>query len=159
MQHEHRHNIDRRRQTSPFASLHALRGRRRRFRRAADAMNPELALDWHQPHLFGLTLGILVLCLADAHNTLQLLNYGAEELNIVMDYLIRQSVSAFVQVKLGLTALCLVVLVAHQHVALFALVRIRHVLYTIFALYVALIGYQIAIWPGDGEPFLFFLPM
>lgn len=145
----------RKKRTSPFSSLHGLRGRRRHFRRAADETNPDLALDWHSPHLLAVTLAILVLCLADAHNTLQLMSLGAEELNIFMDYLIQNSVSTFIQVKLGLTALGVVVLVAYQHIALFERIRIRHVLYTILAIYVALVSYELAIWPGPGVPFIF----
>lgn len=145
----------RRRHASPFVSLHGLRGRRRRFRRAEDKLNPDLALDWHAPQLLGIVLGIMLLCLADAHNTLQLMQLGARELNLLMDYLIRQGVAPFVQVKLGLTALCLMLLVAHQHVALFKRFKVRHLLYIVFAFYTILIGYELMIWPGPGIPFIF----
>lgn len=144
---------DRRRpNASPFAGL---RGRRRRHRRLADRSNPHLTLDWHGPGLLGAALGVLVLCLADAHNTLQLMQLGARELNVLMDYLIRQGVAPFVQVKLAVTALGLIVLVAYQHVALTGRFKVRHVLYSLLALYAALIGYELAIWPGPGIPFLF----
>lgn len=141
-------------QASPF-SLRALRARRRHVRRESDRSNPQLSLDWHAPRLLALTLAIMLLCLADAHNTLQLMWLGAQETNLLMDYLIRHGIRSFVQIKLGLTALCLVVLVAYQHVSLFDRFKIRHVLYTIFAFYVALIGYEILIWPGAGIPFIF----
>ncbi len=147
----------RRRRTSPLFNLHALRGRRRRLRRAADLASPHLALDWHAPQLLALTIGIMLLCLADAHNTLQLIRHGAEEMNIVMDYLIRRSTHWFVQVKLALTALGLVILVAYQHVAVFRNVRVRHLLYSILAFYVALVAYEVAIWPGPTVPLVFIL--
>src|SRR3569833_2655566 len=70
-------SADRRRPSSPFSSLHGLRGRRRSFRRDADRVNPRLSLDWHAPQLLVLTIGIMLLCLADAHNTLQLIKAGA----------------------------------------------------------------------------------
>src|SRR3569833_1784019 len=147
----------RKKQSSPF-SLPGLRGRRRQFRRESDRSNPQLTLDWHGPRLLVLSLARMVLCLADAHNTLQLLRLGAQEAKLLMDFLIRRDIHSFVQIKLGLTALCLVVLVANQHVSLFVRIKIRHGLYTIFACYVALVGYEILIWPGAGIP-LIFLPV
>src|SRR3569832_2620237 len=65
----------RKNQSSPF-SLPCLRGRRRLFRRESDRSNPQLTLDWHVPRLLVLTLAIMVLCLADAHNLLFLLWFG-----------------------------------------------------------------------------------
>lgn len=143
-------------QPSPF-HLHALRGRRRHFRRESDRLNPHLSLDWHAPRLLALTIAIMLLCLADAHNTLQLMQHGAQEVNLLMDYLIRRDIDSFVQIKLGLTALGLIVLVAYHNVPLFERFKIRHVLYTIFAFYVALVGYEMLIWPGADIPFIFLL--
>src|SRR3569833_2191977 len=97
----------RKNQSSPF-SMPGLRGRRRQFRRESDRSNPQLTLDWHGPRLLVLPLAILVLCLADAHNSLLLLRLGAQEANLLMDYLIRRVILSFVHIKLGLTALCLV---------------------------------------------------
>lgn len=143
-------------QATPF-HLHALRGRRRHFRRESDRVNPHLSLDWHAPRLLALTIAIMLLSLADAHNTLQLMRHGAQEVNLLMDYLIRRNIDSFVQVKLGLTALGLIVLVAYHNVALFERFKIRHVLYTIFAFYVALVGYEMLIWPGPNSPLIFLL--
>src|SRR3569833_843521 len=147
----------RKKQSSPF-SLPGLRGRRRQFRRESDRSNPQLTLVWFGPRLLVLTLAIMVQCHADAHNTQQLMRLGAQEANLLMDYLIRRDIHSFVQIKLGLTALCLVVLVAYQHVSLFDRIKIRHVLYTNIANKVAIIGYEILIWPGAGIP-LIFLPV
>ncbi len=97
----------------------------------------------------------MMLCAADAHNTLQLLQLGAKEINSFMDYLIRRDIELFVRVKLGMTATCLVVLVGYQHIALFQLVRIRHILYAILTFYTGLISYEVAIWPGPYIPFIF----
>src|SRR3569833_1296021 len=83
---------------------------------------------------------------------------GAQEAKLLMDYLIRRDIHSFVQIKLGLTALSLEVLVAYQHVSLFDRIKIRHVLYTFFAFYVALVGNEILNWRGAGIP-LIFLPV
>lgn len=142
----------------PWLNLHSLRGRRRRHRRGVDGDNSELPLDWHQSHLLFITLAILLLCSADAHNTLQLLLRGARELNLLMDLLIGEDPRLFLMVKLGLTGAGLIVLVAYQHFVLFRRLRIRHVLYSIFALYLGLIAYEIAIWPGQHLA-IFVVPM
>jgi len=68
--------------------------------------------------------------------------------------LIRKSATLFIGVKLGLTAVCLIVLVSYHHFTLLNRVRVRHLLYSIFSIYVVLIGYELAIWPGDGIPLI-----
>src|SRR3569832_1639180 len=85
----------RKKQSSPF-SLPGLRGRRRQFRRESDRSNPQLTLDWHGPRLLVLTLAIMVLCLADAHNTLQLMRLGAHESILLMFYFILVDMQSFV---------------------------------------------------------------
>lgn len=139
----------------PLIHVHGLRGRRRQHRRQEDQLQAQRALDWHDPQLLTLSLAIMVLCVADAHNTLQLLQLGAKEMNAFMDYLIQRDIELFVAVKLGMTAVCLVVLVGYQHIALFQLVKIRHLLYVICAFYAGLISYELAIWPGPHIPLLF----
>lgn len=155
LEQHHSPRTDRRRPQHSLFHIHGLRGRRRRYRRQEDAINAQLSLDWHPPHLFYLTLGIMLLSVADAHNTLQLLQLGAQEMNLLMDYLIRRDIDLFVTVKLAMTAVCLVVLVGYHHLSLFKRLKIRHILYSIFALYAGLISYEIAIWPGQGRVFLF----
>jgi len=145
-------------QAHPWFNTHALRGRRQSHRREIDANNPNLPLDWHHPHLLYITVATLFLCFADAHNTLQLLWNGALEANIAMDVLIHKSAGLFMMVKLGLTAVGLVILVSYHHLTIFNFIRIRHVIYSIFGMYVGLIAYELAIWPGAGVPFIL-LPM
>lgn len=150
-----RYNVERRQvQTHPWLNIHCLRGRRRQHRRESDLYNPALTLDWHHPHLLYITLGTLFLCFADAHNTLQLLWEGAVEVNGFMDTLIRKSPTLFIEVKLALTAVCLVILVSYHHITLLNRVRIRYMLYSVFSIYVGLIGYELAIWPGHGIPLI-----
>lgn len=148
----------RQKQAHPWLNIHCLRGRRRRHRRMEDGANPALPLDWHHPHLLYITLATLFLCFADAHNTLQLLTAGAMEVNHLMDILIQKDTGLFLVVKLGLTAACLVILVSYHHFTLLNRIRVRHVIYSIFGIYVGLIGYELAIWPGAGVPFIL-IPM
>lgn len=116
--------------------------------------NPSLALDWHHPHLLFITLATLFLCFADAHNTLQLLAEGATEVNLFMDSLLHKSISLFMGVKMGMTAACLVLLVSYHQCVLLKRFRVRHMIYSVLGLYVGLIAYQLAIWPGTGIPFI-----
>ena len=154
-----REGMDRRqKQTHPWFNIHCLNGRRRRHRRTNDTSNPSLVLDWHQSHLLYITIAILFLCFADAHNTLQLLLDGAIEVNLFMDSLIRKSDILFIAVKLGLTAVCMIILVSYHHFTLLNHIRVRHVIYSIFGMYLGLIGYELAIWPGSGVP-LFLIPI
>ncbi len=156
---QQREGTDRRqKQAHPWFNIHCLLGRRRSHRRENDSDNTALPLDWHHPHLLYITLATLFLCVADAHNTLQLLLDGAMEVNLFMDTLIHKSAALFLAVKLGLTAVGLVILVGYHHIMLLNRIRIRHVIYSIFGMYVGLIGYELAIWPGAGVPFIF-IPM
>ena len=150
-----RYNVERRQtQTHPWLNIHCLRGRRRRHRRESDAYNPTLNLDWHHPHLLFITLATLFLCFADAHNTLELIWDGAVEVNGFMDILINKSATMFMWVKLSLTAVCLIILVGYQHFTILNRIRVRYLLYSVFSIYVGLIGYELAIWPGHGIPLI-----
>jgi small basic protein len=150
-----RYNVERRQtQAHPWFNIHCLRGRRRRHRRESDLYEPALILDWHHPHLLYITLATLFLCFADAHNTLQLLSDGAVEVNGFMYSLIHKSAILFIEVKLGLTAVCLIILVSYNHFTLLKRIRVRYVLYSVFSIYVGVIGYELAIWPGHGVPLI-----
>ncbi|HHM06194.1 MAG TPA: hypothetical protein ENJ19_10700 [Gammaproteobacteria bacterium] len=150
---ERRQSIDRRqRQHHPLLCIHALRGRRRHCRRTDDERRHPQALDWYHPKLLAMVLLTLLLCLADAHNTIQLLGDGAQEMNAFMDYLIHRDAGLFILTKLGITAAALIVLVSYHHLVLFNLFKVRHVIYSIFAMYVALVAYELSIWPGEGVP-------
>jgi hypothetical protein len=152
---QQRHSQDRRqKQTHPWLNIHGLSGRRRNHRRASDAGNPSFPLDWHDSHLLYITLATLFLCFADAHNTLQLIWDGALETNPLMDAIIHKSVTMFIEVKLGVTAACLLILVSHHRFMALSRIPTRYFIYMAFGFYVGLIGYEIAIWPGPGIPFL-----
>ncbi len=151
MQSERRTGINRRKLRSPF-NLHSVYGRRRGLRRQKDGSAPE-GTDSYQAHLFLVSIGILLFCAADAHNTLVLLGLGGSELNPIMDVLIRQDIRLFVLFKLVLTGLGLLALVGYEYVALWKRFRVRHLLYAILSGYLALIGYQSVLMP-EGLPAL-----
>ena len=149
MQSERRTTIDRRQLRSPF-NLHSVYGRRRGLRREDDA-HGRGCTDSYGPHLFFVSVSILLFCAADAHNTLLLLGLGGSELNPVMDALIRQDIRLFVLFKLALTGLGLLALVGYEYVTLWKRFRARHLLYLILVGYVVLIGYQSMLIP-EGVP-------
>lgn len=154
MQVERRITIDRRIFRSPF-NLHSVYGRRRGARREEDA-EAHGSTDSYGPHLFFVSIGIMLFCAADAHNTLLLLGVGGSELNPIMDALIRQDSRLFVLFKLILTGLGLLALVGYEYVTLWKRFRARHLLYLILMGYVMLIGYQSMLIP-KGLPALVLL--
>src|SRR3569623_701121 len=95
--------------------------------------------------------------LAGANNTLQQNKAGAEEMNLMKEYLLSRGSLPFVWVKLGLTALSLVVLVAFQHVAVVGPFRVRHVLYSFLLLYLALLSYEVILWSSAEQLSLFLI--
>ncbi len=149
MQSDRRTRTDRRIVRSPF-NLYSVSGRRRGLRRQSDVDLPG-GTDSYQAHLFLVSIGILLFCAADAHNTLLLLGLGGSELNPFMDVLIRQDIRLFVLFKLILTGLGLLALVGYEYVTLWRGFRVRHLLYAILSGYLLLIAYQSMLMP-DGMP-------
>ena len=118
------------------------KNRRRGPRRFSDHRG--YYVDWYEPRLLAVSLGILVLCCIDAWFTLTLLGDGAKEVNVLMDMLIQRDVNTFVHIKLGVTAVGLVYLVVHSSFRLRGLVLVRHVLYLLLGSYVLLFIYQLS---------------
>ena len=154
---DRRRGGDRRQQVSPL-NWRAILGRRRRLRRAEDRLREDLRLDWYEPHLLAVALAIVILCLADAHNTLLLLEAGARELNLLMDHLIQEDVRRFVALKVAVTALSVLVLVAYHQVALWDRLRVQHALYAVMGGYAALVAYEVFLWQGPVLLFFLFPP-
>ncbi|MCU0934667.1 MAG: DUF5658 family protein [Gammaproteobacteria bacterium] len=134
---------DRRRTT--LASL--LRGspyqnRRRGPRRAADRHG--YYVDWYEPRLLLVSLGVLLLSCADAALTLVLLDLGAVEVNLLMARLIHVDVALFAAVKVALTAFGVVVLVVHFSFRLFRRVPVGDLLTLFLAGYLVLLAHELA---------------
>lgn len=119
----------------------ALRGRRRRHRRLAD--RDRIYLDWYPSRLLVLALGILLLSALDAGMTLKLVATGlVEEANPLMRALLQSDVRLFVDVKLAVTAIGLLFLVAHFKHRVFQRLPLERLGYWLFALYATLVMTQ-----------------
>lgn len=133
-----------RRRNSPRTLLHSLyRGRRQAFRRADEA-GTDRYLDIVEPATAAIAIAILLLSSADALFTLLLLQRGAIELNPVMDALIAIDATLFVAVKLAITGVCVLFIVAHRRFGFFRL-RGGHVLHGVLVLYAALAVYHLTL--------------
>lgn len=135
--------IDRRR-NSWRTFVGSLVHRRRVIRRREG--DGELAhyVDVHEPYLFFVAVGALLLCVADAFFTMTLINfYGSSELNPVMDYFIRTDIKLFFSVKFGLTALGVVFLVVHKNFRLFNRISGYQILHGSLIIYGILVAYEL----------------
>jgi len=85
------------------------RSRRHAHRRIVD--DDVVFLDWHHPWLFFLATGTMLLSVADAFLTLQLIDRGMVEVNPVMNAAMSQSTLLFTATKLSTTAFGILALV------------------------------------------------
>lgn len=113
--------------------------RRRGGRRAGEH---HLPIDWHEPYLLFLSLMILLLSVADAFLTLTLIMGGAQEANPFLEFILRDHPHLFAVVKMTLTGVGVLVLVAVARSRLFRIMRVGSVLQGLFVAYVALIAYE-----------------
>ncbi|HEY5602778.1 MAG TPA: DUF5658 family protein [Gammaproteobacteria bacterium] len=101
-------------------------------------------VDVHEPLLFFVAVGALLLCVADAFFTLTLLDFhGSYELNPVMDYFIQKDIHQFFFVKFGLTAFGIVFLVLHKNFRLLNRISGYHILYGCLITYATLVAYEV----------------
>jgi len=115
---------------------------RRRFsQRAVDEHH--FLFDWYEPRILYLALGVLLLSCTDALFTLNLLNAGATEANAVMASILDQGVHRFAAVKIGITSICLVILVTTARRKFFGSFSVEHLLRVFCAGYILLICYEV----------------
>ena len=117
------------------------RPRRKLMRRDVD--EHLLLLDWYEPRLLYLTLGVMLLSCIDALFTLNLLNHGATEANIVMASALGYGMDWFLACKISLTGFSLVLLVSVVRRRLFRSYSVEHLLQFFFAAYLLVIVYEI----------------
>ncbi|MGB5306165.1 MAG: DUF5658 family protein [Gammaproteobacteria bacterium] len=131
-----------RRQTS-FRTLLGLifTCRRRHSRRYQDEINNYI--DWYGPWPLVASLLIIGMCFLDAYLTLILLNHGAEEANVLMDWLIQKDVFTFTTAKMGITSLSVIVLVMHHNFRVYKIIAVRYLMYALVPLYSLLIAHEI----------------
>jgi hypothetical protein len=121
-----------------YGSLHP---RRRAPRRTGE--RAVSSVDWHHPRWLAIAMLIVLCSSADAFLTLVLIEHGAYEVNPVMAPLIGGSALAFALVKVGLTALGVVLLTQLARHRAFGSVPVGVFLYTVLALYAALVLYEL----------------
>jgi hypothetical protein len=139
---ERRNRPDRRRRLWWSLLYGSFNPRRRRPSRRLDESRFQ-SLDWHAAHLLAVSLGILILNVADAFLTVALISGGAIEVNPVMAVLISGSVAVFVSLKMTVTGTSVVLMVFLARYRFMRLVRVDFVLYVIFVAYMALIVYEL----------------
>ena len=115
--------------------------RRRNFRRQDDHLNSYI--DWYGPKPLIATLLIILLCCLDAFLTLILMNHGAVELNVFMDWLIQRDIHTFTATKLAITSVALVVLVMHFNFRIYRIFSVRYLMYALVPVYIVLIAHEI----------------
>jgi len=127
--------------------------RRRASRRSAD--QHDFLFDWHEPRILYLALGVLLLSCTDALFTLNLLTIGASEANTFMATMLERGVDSFLAVKIGITSISLVVLVAAARRKFFRSFNVEHLMQAFCVAYVLVIIYEIYLFAFVFEVSLF----
>ena len=138
---ERRRAEDRREETWRAFVYGNFRPRRREGRRETD--KHLFLFDWYEPRVLYVALGVLLLSCIDALFTLNLLNLGAAEANIILASVLEHSMEWFLACKISLTGVSLIVLVAVVRRRFFKSCSVEHLLQFFFAAYLLVIGYQI----------------
>jgi len=126
------------------ALLHGSFRPRRRGPRRADEHQVS-AVDWHHPQWLAIAMLIVVFSAADALLTLMLMQRGAYEVNPFMAPLVGGSALSFALVKVGLTAGGVVLLTQIARIRAFGRIPVGVFLYSVLALYGALIAYEFSL--------------
>lgn len=121
----------------------AVSPRRMHGRRSADRRHS--MLDRFDSGMLLLAVLLMLLSIADSVFTLTLIARGGSEVNPFMNALLQHSVWAFTSVKMMLTAIPAIVLVAAGNLLLFNRWRARSVLAALVGLYMGLIAYELVL--------------
>jgi hypothetical protein len=144
------------RRTSIFHALwHSSFARRRRGPRRGTDRHPVMT-DWYEPQWLAIAIIILLLSVADALLTLELVRHGAIEANPLMAPLVYGSGHGFALWKLGLTSLGVIILTLLARWRFLGRIAVGSILYVVLCGYLVLVGYElwllrqlagIAVWP------------
>lgn len=118
----------------------------RRFngRRRTDRRFP--VMDRFESGMAFLAIGLVILSIMDSVFTLTLIQHGGSEVNPFMNWLLHISVGAFIGVKMLLTAIPAIILVATGNLKVFGgRFRARSILAAATGLYVGLIIYELGL--------------
>lgn len=118
-----------------------IRSRRHAHRRSIDG--EVVFLDWHDPWLFFLATGTMLLSCADAFLTLKLMGLGMYEANPVMNAVMQQSTAVFTSTKLAMTAFGIFVLVFLAKFRFLNRFRTGLLLTVFFSFYACLVCYEL----------------
>ncbi|MBT8132261.1 MAG: hypothetical protein KJO35_08325 [Gammaproteobacteria bacterium] len=133
---------DRRQKLSPINFRHlGLQGRRQGFRRSEERTGQYV--DWYEPKLMFLGVAIILCSCMDAFLTLNLMQMGAVEMNVLMARLIETNIQHFVNAKIALTCLCVTLLVIHKNFRVCGSLTVEHLLQVILACYLTLMGWEV----------------
>jgi Domain of unknown function (DUF5658) len=138
-----RRRTERRRHVLRALLQGSFRPRRRGPRRADE--HQVSAVDWHHPQWLAIAMLIVVFSAADALLTLMLVERGAYEVNPFMAPLVGGSALSFALVKVGLTAGGVVLLTQIARIRAFGRIPVGVLLYSVLALYGALIAYEFSL--------------
>jgi len=115
---EKRTRVDRRQRKTPLFSKYSLTGRRATRRRTEDRLTHFIP-DRHSPKSFAVILVIIMLSIADAVLTLELISHGASELNPIMAYYLEHGPLVFFWMKYLLTFAAIILILFHEEIYLF----------------------------------------
>jgi hypothetical protein len=138
---ERRNRHDRRRRVWWSVLYGSFHPRRRRPPRRVDDSRFH-SLDWHGAHLLAVSIGILILNVADAFLTLTLISGGAVEVNPLMAVLVSRNVAVFAGLKMAMTGVSVMLMVVLARYRFMRVVRVEMALYGVLLAYVLLIGYE-----------------
>jgi len=102
-------------------------------------------LDRYDSGLCMMAVLLVLLSIADSVFTLTLIARGGSEVNPFMNYMLQQSIGLFMVVKMALTAIPAVVLVASNNLLVFNKIRARSLLAAMVGLYAGLIVYELGL--------------
>lgn len=140
---ERRDEADRRTSIAESHRYNWLGGKRKIGRRNGEQHN--LLVDVHNPwHMF-VVMGIMMLSVTDAILTLKILSSGGVEVNLFLDWVVQNNIELFASVKFALTGLSIIFLTRYINYRLFNLFSVSTFLQVVFAGYIVLISYQIAL--------------
>ena len=124
--------------------------RRRPARRHADARFQ--AVDWHAPHLWAVSIGILILSGVDAFLTVRLLSGGAVEINPFMALFVEGNGAVFAGMKMAITGICVALMVLLAGYRFMRVVRVDAILYCVLGAYILLVGHEMEMLRAIAEP-------
>lgn len=140
---ERRLRQDRRAYSLATLCKSARQPRRMAGRRSVDRRYP--LLDRFDSGMVTMAILLMLLSITDSVFTLTLIARGGTEVNPFMNALLQHSVWAFTAVKMLLTAVPAIILVATGNLMLFKRWRARSILAAMVGLYLGLIGYELVL--------------